>query len=114
MNYAFSGCLLAAFLGGHSVQASTIAYEDPAGQGSQAYNGKLALTFTVNAPPIDVFQAITPPVSGPRLYEVDAVGFSASEPNGNLNTPGGCDLGRYRLSHKHFEYGSPLVFRTLR
>jgi len=97
------------------VQASTIAYEDPAGQGSQAYNGKLALTFTVNAPPIDheVFQAITAPVSGPRLYEVDAVGFSASEPNGNLNTLGG-DLGQYRLSHKHFGYGSPLVFRTLR
>ena len=34
----------------------------------------------------DVFQAITPVVLGPGSYQVDAVGFSASDHNGNLNT----------------------------
>jgi hypothetical protein len=33
----------------------------------------------------DVFQAITPVVLGVGSYEVDAVGFSASDPNGNIN-----------------------------
>lgn len=34
----------------------------------------------------DVFQAIAPVVLGIGSYEVDAVGFSASDLNGNLNT----------------------------
>ena len=34
----------------------------------------------------DVFQAITPVALAPGLYEVDAVGFSAADPNGNLHT----------------------------
>jgi hypothetical protein len=34
----------------------------------------------------DVFQAIAPVLLGVGSYEVDAVGFSASDPNGNLNT----------------------------
>jgi len=33
----------------------------------------------------DVFQAITPVVLGVGSYEVDAVGFSASDPNGNMS-----------------------------
>lgn len=33
----------------------------------------------------DVFQAITPIVLGPGTYAVDAVGFSSSDPNGNIN-----------------------------
>jgi hypothetical protein len=34
----------------------------------------------------DVFQPITPVVLAPGLYQVDAVGFSSSDLNGNLNT----------------------------
>jgi hypothetical protein len=34
----------------------------------------------------DVFQSITPVVLSPGLYEVDAVGFSGTDKNGNLNT----------------------------
>jgi len=34
----------------------------------------------------DVFQPIAPVVLGPGSYEVDAVGFSGADPNGNLNT----------------------------
>jgi hypothetical protein len=34
----------------------------------------------------DIFQSILPILLGPGSYEVDAVGFSASDPNGNLNT----------------------------
>jgi len=33
----------------------------------------------------DVFQSITPVTLAPGLYEVDAVGFSGSDPNGNLH-----------------------------
>jgi len=114
--------------------ADTIAYQDPAGQGTQDYGGNLALTFQVNSTPIvvdalgvfnalgtgtivgpiavgiynssgtlltsvvfsgnytpagsgyDVFQSITPIVLGPGEYEVDAVGFSNNDLNGNLNT----------------------------
>ena len=35
----------------------------------------------------DVFQTITPVILLPGSYEVDAVGFSAADPNGNLNVP---------------------------
>jgi hypothetical protein len=48
------------------------------------------VTFLGNYTPaglgFDVFQAITPVVLGVGSYEVDAVGFSASDLNGNLNT----------------------------
>jgi hypothetical protein len=48
------------------------------------------VTFQGNYTPAglgyDVFQAITPVVLGVGSYEVDAVGFGASDPNGNLNT----------------------------
>jgi hypothetical protein len=37
----------------------------------------------------DVFQAITPVVLGPGSYQVDAVGFSSSDLNGNRNSTSG-------------------------
>jgi hypothetical protein len=40
--------------------------------------------FTPAGLGFDVFQAITPVVLGVGSYEVDAVGFSADDPNGNL------------------------------
>jgi hypothetical protein len=47
------------------------------------------VTFQGNYTPAglgyDVFQAITPVVLGVGSYEVDAVGFSASDLNGNIN-----------------------------
>jgi len=47
------------------------------------------VTFMGNYTPAglgyDVFQAITPVVLGVGSYEVDAVGFSASDLNGNIN-----------------------------
>jgi hypothetical protein len=141
-----------ALVGALSLNAGTIAYSDPAGQGTQAWGGNLALNFNVNSPivitelgvfntpgspttgaqiqgapaasplgsgfitgpiqvviydstgtqvtPIvtfagsyglgglgyDVFQAIAPVVLAPGSYQVDAVGFSANDLNGNLNT----------------------------
>jgi hypothetical protein len=48
------------------------------------------VTFSGNYTPTglgyDLFQAITPVVLGPGSYEIDAVGFSGSDLNGNLNT----------------------------
>jgi len=48
------------------------------------------VTFHGNYAPaglgFDLFQAITPVVLGVGSYEVDAVGFSGSDLNGNLNT----------------------------
>ena len=48
------------------------------------------VTFSGNYTPaglgFDVFQAITPVVLGIGSYEVDAVGFSPSDHNGNINT----------------------------
>lgn len=128
---ALFGFLLLA--GAFSARADTVAYTDPAGQGTQAWGGNLGLNFNVLSPitvtelgvfnasgsgtitgtievaifntadptvPVtmvtfsgtytpsgfDVFQAITPIVLGPGSYEVDAVGFNASDLNGNLNT----------------------------
>jgi hypothetical protein len=50
------------------------------------------VTFSGNYTPAglgyDVFQAITPVVLGVGSYEVDAVGFSASDPNGNIGMGG--------------------------
>ena len=47
------------------------------------------VTFSGNYTPAglgyDVFQAIAPVVLGVGSYEVDAVGFSASDPDGNMN-----------------------------
>jgi len=126
---------LLALAGAASTRADTIAYTDPAGQGTQAWPGNLALNFNVLSPitvselgvfnasgsgtitgklqvviyntvthtavtPVvtfsgnytpaglgfDVFQTIAPIVLGVGSYEVDAVGFSASDHNGNINT----------------------------
>ena len=134
MRYAVALCLLLALTGG-SVHADTVAYADPANQGTQAWGGNLALNVSVVSPisvtsigvfnasgtgnitgtievvifntttntevtPVvtfgpntsytsigfDVFQAITPVLLGPGSYQVDAVGFSGSDLNGNLNT----------------------------
>lgn len=41
---------------------------------------------TLGAQGYDVFQSIAPVVLGIGSYEVDAVGFSGADPNGNLNT----------------------------
>jgi PEP-CTERM motif len=126
---------LLALAGAVSAHADTIAYTDPAAQGTQAFGGNLALNFNVLSPisvtelgvfnasgsgtitgtiqvaiyntvtntevtPVvtfhgnytpaglgyDLFQAITPVVLGIGSYQVDAVGFSGSDLNGNLNT----------------------------
>ena len=118
-----------------AVHASTIAYNDPAAQGTQLFPGNLALLFHVNNPIIvdslgvfnangdgvisgtiqvaiwntdlntqvtptvtfhgsytpaglgfDVFQSIAPIVLGVGNYEVDAVGFSSLDKNGNKQT----------------------------
>ena len=124
-----------AFVTTAPVNADTVAYSDPGSSGDQAFNGNLALTFTVNSPitvtslgvfnasgtglitgtinvvifntatnskvtPVvtfgpdstytpgaggfDVFQSISPVVLAPGTYEVDAVGFSTSDENGNI------------------------------
>jgi len=124
-----------AILGVSSACASTVAYSDPAFQGTQGFGGNLALNFNVNSPitvnalgvfnaagdgiihgliqvaifdtvsnlqvtptvsfqgvyaigalGFDVFQAIAPVLLGPGSYQIDAVGFSGADPNGNLNT----------------------------
>lgn len=130
---AFFGLL--ALVGASSARADTVAYTDPAGQGTQNWPGNLALNFNVLSPisvtqlgvfnasgsgtitgtiqvaifntvthtqvtPVvtfhgnytpaglgfDLFQAITPVLLGIGSYEVDAVGFSGADLNGNLNT----------------------------
>jgi hypothetical protein len=132
MRRFFVSAAFLALVGALSVHASTIAYSDPAGQGSQDWGGNLGLNFDVISPiyvtalgvfdasgvgvitgPIqvviynaagsqltpvetfqgsytpvgfDVFQTITPVFLGPGSYQVDAVGFSRSDQNGNLNT----------------------------
>jgi len=126
--------MVAFLLAGGMMIYADIPFQDPAGQGTQAWGGNLALLFTVNSPiqvtslgvfnasgtgtittgPItvgiydlttstlvtsisfptgsytpqgfDVFQAVTPVVLSPGSYEVDAVGFSSTDKNGNLNT----------------------------
>jgi hypothetical protein len=126
-----------ALVGAMSVNAATatVAYSDPASQGTQAFGGNLALNFSVNSPidvtalgvfnasgtgvitgliqvviydaagsmvtPVDTFQGsyapaasgfdvlqdlVVPVLLGPGSYQVDAVGFSGSDLNGNLNT----------------------------
>lgn len=132
MKPLISACALIVFLECFPLRASTIAYEDPAGQGTQSWTGNLALTFNVIHPVLvtdlgvfnasgsgtitgtidvaifqgstevvgpvafngtytpqgsgfDVFQAITPVYLSPGAYEVDAVGFSGADMNGNLN-----------------------------
>jgi hypothetical protein len=126
---------LLALAGAASARADSVAYTDPANQGTQAWQGNLALNFNVLSPisvaelgvfnasgsgtitgtievaiyntvtntqvtPVvtfhgnytpaglgfDVFQSITPVVLGIGSYEVDAVGFSGTDFNGNLNT----------------------------
>jgi hypothetical protein len=42
--------------------------------------------YTLAGSGFDVIQLVTPFTLAPGLYEVDAVGFSGSDPNGNLNT----------------------------
>ncbi|HXZ12277.1 MAG TPA: PEP-CTERM sorting domain-containing protein [Candidatus Sulfotelmatobacter sp.] len=42
-------------------------------------------TYVTGGAGFDVFQSISPVVLTPGTYEVDAVGFSTSDPNGNLN-----------------------------
>lgn len=43
-------------------------------------------TYTPGGLGYDVFQAITPVLLAPGSYEVDAVGFSSSDMNGNMTT----------------------------
>jgi hypothetical protein len=135
MNRLSAFIVLLALAGAVSAHADTIAYTDPASQGTQAFGGNLALNFNVLSPisvtelgvfnasgsgtitgtiqvaiyntvtntmvtPVvtfhgnytpaglgfDLFQAITPVVLGIGSYQVDAVGFSYSDLNGNLNT----------------------------
>jgi hypothetical protein len=135
MKQYLAASVLVVLMGIASVSASTIPYNDPANQGTQAWGGNLALNFDVVSPvtvgylgvfnaagngiiagtiqvviydttshlqvtPVvtfhgsyptgglgfDVFQAITPVTLGVGSYQVDAVGFSGSDLNGNLNT----------------------------
>jgi hypothetical protein len=113
----------------------TVAYSDPANQGTQSWGGNLALSFVVNSAilvddfgvfnaggsgtitgnisvaifntttmamvggPVtfhgaatlggsgfDVFKPVTPLLLGPGNYAIDAIGFSATDMNGNLAT----------------------------
>jgi len=135
MKRALALCTLLGLAGAVSAYADTLAYTDPANQGTQAWPGNLGLNFNVQSPitvtslgvfnasgsgtitgsiqvaifntvtntevtpavtfhggytlaglGFDVFQAITPVVLGVGSYEVDAVGFSGNDLNGNLNT----------------------------
>jgi len=47
---SLASCAVLAFAGAVSVHASTIAYLDPANQGTQAFGGNLALNFNVLSP----------------------------------------------------------------
>jgi hypothetical protein len=128
--------ILALFLlvcGVRAFGQDSIIYTDPAGQGTQSFDGNLGLDFTVNegitvdalgafnasgigtitgtidvaiydfstsswvTPTVafhgaytpdgyDVFQSITPVYLAPGNYQVDSVGFSDSDLNGNLFT----------------------------
>jgi hypothetical protein len=92
--------MMAAMVPAHAV---TIAYTDPAGTGTIAGTLQVAIfntdtntqvtptaTFHGSSTLIgfDVFQAITPVTLGPGNYLADAVGFSASDLNGNINFSG--------------------------